>query len=69
MANEVRDYINDPNWFDPSRLQSILTWATRPDVESSGEGRRQLGYEDGLAGEKPGSVNPDYLRGYQQGKQ
>jgi hypothetical protein len=67
MANEVLDFIKDPDWHDPERMKAVFEWMNTPEIENSGEGRRQLGYLDGYEGEPPASRNEDYLKGWNQG--
>jgi hypothetical protein len=62
------DYINDTDWHTPEALASLFKWATSPEIETSGEGRRQLGYLDGYEGQAAASRNEDYLKGWEQGR-
>lgn len=63
---KVHDFIEATD-FSCEALQSLFVWASSPEIESSGEGRRQLGYHDGYSGELPATSNPDYMRGFKQG--
>ena len=64
---EVFDFVNNPDWHTAENMAKFFEWATSPEIEQSGEGRRQLGYLDGYNGDPPGSCNADYLKGYEQG--
>jgi hypothetical protein len=64
---KVFDFINDGEWYSTVKMTDLFEWATSPEIEASGEGRRQLGYHDGYTGEPASTSNGDYMRGYHQG--
>jgi hypothetical protein len=65
---QIIDFIKDPNWDNAQNMKRLFAWVTSPEIEQSGEGRRQLGYYDGYNGDPPSSQNEDYMRGFKQGQ-
>lgn len=62
----IYDWLQKNN-LSKEAIEELFAWVeSHPD--NLAEGRRQLGYYDGYTGCKAISVNPDYLRGYEQGK-